>query len=96
MSRRVDSTAPRHRRLTVVTRGREHGRVPEIRMSGQWLARAGFPAGSRLAVAVTPGQLVVTVTAPPEPMPARWVYEESDVPYCLQPKGRRRRTRRLG
>jgi hypothetical protein len=92
----TNPTAPQHRRLTVVTRGREHGRVPEIRMGGQWLARAGFPAGTRLAVAVTPGQLVVTVIAPPEATPTQWVYEESDLPYGLRPKGRRRRVRRLG
>jgi hypothetical protein len=45
--------------------------VPEIRMSGKWLARAGFPAGSRLAIAVEPGRLVVTVTARPRPLPCR-------------------------
>jgi len=70
------------RRLTVVTRFRGHAYVPEIRMGGHWLPRAGFPAGAKLAVLVTPGQLVVKVVAPPGPPPARFVHEASS-PYCL-------------
>jgi hypothetical protein len=35
------------RRLTVITRGRENGRVPQICMEGNWLAEAGFVPGSR-------------------------------------------------
>ena len=73
---------PRQRRLTVVNRYRGHGDVPEIRMGGNWLTRAGFPAGSKLAILVTPGQLVVTVVAPPGPPPAQYV-QETGSPYCL-------------
>lgn len=77
-----DPIAPQQRRLTVVTRFRGHAYVPEIRMGGHWLPRAGFPAGAKLAVLVTPGQLVVKVVAPPAPRPARFVHEASN-PYCL-------------
>ena len=77
-----DPIVPQHRRLTVVNRYRGHGNVPEIRMGGHWLPRAGFPAGAKLAVLVTPGQLVVKVVAPPGPPPARFVHEASS-PYCL-------------
>jgi len=78
----TDPVAPQRRRLTVVTRYRNHAHVPEIRMGGRWLKRAGFPSGSRLAILVTPGQLVVTVAAPPGPPPARFVNEAAN-PYCL-------------
>jgi hypothetical protein len=45
--------------------------VPEIRLSGKWLAHAGFTGGCRLAIAVEAGRLVVTVTARPKPLPSR-------------------------
>jgi hypothetical protein len=65
----------RQRRYSVVTRFRNeavvHCVVPEIRISGRWLVGAGFPSGSRLAVTITPGRLVVTVVAPPEPLVRR-------------------------
>ena len=79
-----DPVAPQRRRLTVVNRFRGNGDVPEIRMGGHWLTRAGFPAGSKLAILVTPGQLVVKVVAPPGPPPARFVRETAS-PYCLCP-----------
>jgi len=53
------------RRLTVTNRYRPGGPVPEIRMSGKWLAKAGIPAGSHLAIHVERGRLVVTLMAPP-------------------------------
>jgi len=77
-----DPIAPQRRPLTVVNRYRGHGDVPEIRMGGNWLIRAGFPAGSKLAILVTPGQLLVTVVAPPGPRPAHFV-REAPSPYCL-------------
>jgi hypothetical protein len=79
-----DPIAPQQRRLTVVNRFRGHGDVPEIRMGGNWLTRAGFPAGSKLAILVAQGKLVVTVVAPPGPPPARFV-RETAIPYCLCP-----------
>lgn len=33
--------------------------APHLRLSGQWLASAGFPAGSRVRVQVQHGQLVI-------------------------------------
>ena len=35
-------------------------RVPYLRMSGQWLAAAGFAIGARITVQVTAGQLIIT------------------------------------
>jgi hypothetical protein len=62
----------KERRLTVLNRYRDRaGTVPDIRLSGQWLTRAGFIPGSRLAVAVEHGRLVVTVIARPRPLPCR-------------------------
>jgi Toxin SymE, type I toxin-antitoxin system len=58
----------KERRYTMTNRKREHGApTPELRMSGLWLGRAGFEAGSRLSIAVRRGRLVVTVAAPPGP-----------------------------
>jgi hypothetical protein len=57
------------RELTVTNRSQHGEFVPQVRMTGWWLARAGFPAGSRLAIAVESGRLVVTVTARPRPLP---------------------------
>jgi len=61
----------RPRELTVTNRYRLGGPVPEVRMSGRWLAEAGFPAGSRLAIKVECSRLVVTVTSRPRPLPCR-------------------------
>jgi hypothetical protein len=68
------------RRYTVTNRGRMSDRerppwvrreraepVPEIRLSGKWLGRAGFLPGSKVEVRVRPGCIVVFVTAPPDP-----------------------------
>jgi hypothetical protein len=57
----------KERRLTVLNRYRGgDSAVPDIRLSGRWLAEAGFAPGSRLAVSIKrQGELVVTVTAPP-------------------------------
>ncbi len=34
-------------------------RVPNIRLSGDWLAALGFTPGSRIAVQVSNGQLII-------------------------------------
>jgi type I toxin-antitoxin system toxin SymE len=40
---------------------------PKIRLQGQWLERAGFPPGSRVAVVpIAEGQLVLKVEKPME------------------------------
>ena len=56
------------RRLTVgsIYQGRDF--VPLIRMSGKWLAAAGFPAGCHLVVRAARGRVVVRV-AEPNPKP---------------------------
>ncbi len=64
-------TTAQMRQLTVITRNRETGRVPEIRMGGRWLRESGFAPGSRLAIKVERCRLVVTVTASPRPLPKR-------------------------
>jgi hypothetical protein len=51
------------RRLTISAqyqprRWRAH-HVPFIRMSGTWLARAGFPIGSKINVRVENGALII-------------------------------------
>ena len=51
--RRVTHTA----HLSSMTR---NARVPHLRLTGQWLERAGFPPGARVAVHVVNGQLVIT------------------------------------
>ena len=58
---------------TVTNRNREGGRgpVPELRLSGRWLGRAGFAPGSLLAVRVERCRLVVTITARPRPLHGR-------------------------
>jgi hypothetical protein len=38
---------------------------PKIRLQGQWLAKLGFPAGSRVAVvSMAEGQITLTVERP--------------------------------
>lgn len=66
-------SAMRPRRYTVTNRYREEtdSHVPELRMSGKWLGRAGFAPGSILAIQVTANRLVVTVIARPRPLPER-------------------------
>lgn len=65
--------AMKPRRYTVTNRYREetNSNVPELRMSGKWLGRAGFAPGSILAIQVTANRLVVTVIARPRPLPER-------------------------
>lgn len=35
-------------------------RVPHLRLSGKWLASAGFPAGARVTVSAQGGQLIIS------------------------------------
>jgi hypothetical protein len=70
-TQRLMAPERRLRRLTVTNRYRPGGPVPEIRTSGKWLARMGFPAGSRLAIMVECSRLVVTVHSRPRPLPHR-------------------------
>ena len=41
---------------------RIHARVPAIRLSGRWLARAGFAIGSKVKVRVESGALTIQST----------------------------------
>ncbi|HUI62983.1 MAG TPA: SymE family type I addiction module toxin [Steroidobacteraceae bacterium] len=42
------------------------GRYPGFRIRGAWLEAAGFPAGTRIRIQVSPGRLVIEVDpAPP-------------------------------
>jgi hypothetical protein len=63
----------RLRTLTVTNRSSwpSYRRVPEVRLSGEWLRRAGFSPGCIVAVAVENDRLVVTVEARPKPLPSR-------------------------
>lgn len=47
-------------RDTPHTRSASPRRVPHLRLTGAWLAAAGFPPGARGHVAHTHGQLVIT------------------------------------
>jgi hypothetical protein len=38
--------------------------APYLAMSGQWLARAGFPLGTRVVVTIEHGKLVLTAAEP--------------------------------
>jgi len=53
-----------HRRLTVsrIFQPRSQGRLkpaPFLRLTGQWLAAAGFPIGERVEVRVESGRLIL-------------------------------------
>jgi hypothetical protein len=73
---RLNTDEPTERHLMTVIRSRRgEDHVPHICMSGKWLARAGFASGSRIAVAATAGQLVITVVSPPGPMRAQEIHE---------------------
>lgn len=37
------------------------GYVPNIRMSGEWLRRAGFEIGSLVDIKIQPGQIVISI-----------------------------------
>ncbi len=51
------------RKITVTTKTTwpKYRRVPQVRMTGDWLARAGFAPGTWLDVTVSDGMLVITV-----------------------------------
>lgn len=38
--------------------------VPYVRLAGLWLARAGFPIGTRIAVTVSPSRIVLEPLEP--------------------------------
>jgi Toxin SymE, type I toxin-antitoxin system len=48
-----------HRVGTVCGRWREGGKVPDLRISGAWLRKAGFDVGQVYEVAVTNGHLTI-------------------------------------
>lgn len=52
------------RRLKVYETGDKWrgGLLPQIRLQGKWLQRAGFVPGSRLQVQVEPGRLIIQTT----------------------------------
>ena len=47
------------RRLTVSEMHDGRGAVPLLRLQGRWVARAGFPAGTRVVVQVQQGKIVI-------------------------------------
>jgi hypothetical protein len=51
------------RRLTVTNRGQHGELVPQVRMCGAWLRRAGFTPGTFLDVGASQGILVIAVAA---------------------------------
>ncbi len=56
----ADGTPPQgFRRGTVCGRYRNHSRVPDLRLSGKWLGRAGFELGQRIQIKVHYGQLII-------------------------------------
>jgi hypothetical protein len=65
------SRGQEERQLAVTYRYQHQTYVPQIRMTGKWLARAGFTAGCHLAITVSYGRLVLTVGDPSEPLPGR-------------------------
>lgn len=56
-----DEPAPERHRLTVCGRWRHNSRVPDLRMTGLWLRKAGFDLGQKYEVQVEEGRLVVLV-----------------------------------
>jgi len=44
---------------------RQHRQVPMLRLSGRWLARAGFEIGQPIEIGVQRGKLTIMVTADP-------------------------------
>jgi Toxin SymE, type I toxin-antitoxin system len=71
------------RLLAVATRKRRGELVPEIRMTGQWLAAAGFVPGCKLAASVAFGNLLVTIVGrPPEEVKRLFaeLYEDTPAP----------------
>jgi len=71
------------RLLAVTTRRRRGEPAPEIRMTGEWLAAAGFVPGCKLAVSVSFGNLLVTIVGrPPEEVKRLFteLYADADPP----------------
>ena len=52
----IQETANLYRLKHAITRS-----TPAITLRGQWLMRAGFPAGQRVSVAVESGRLIVSL-----------------------------------
>jgi hypothetical protein len=69
--RSAASRGQEERQLAVTYRYQHQTYVPQIRMTGKWLARAGFTAGCQLAITVSYGRLVLTIAEPSEPLPGR-------------------------
>ena len=68
-SRRHRADGQREFSISTLYRGNRNtqdGRVPYIRLSGQWLEAFGFMRGERVLIAAEQGRLVVTL-APPQP-----------------------------
>jgi hypothetical protein len=62
-----DSPPPRQfrsRHLKVTDHPQTHESVPVLRLSGKWLAEAGFKIGSNVQVTVSSGRLVIEPKAP--------------------------------
>jgi len=83
------------RKLTVTTRSSwpTSRLVPQVRMSGAYLARVGFTPGTVLDVAVSHGVLVISVArfaGGPDPVTIKKAVEE------LQREWKRRFPERLG
>ncbi len=70
-----DGSAERRRLkvgVTMQVRGTTSRSVPFIRLSGQWLERAGFSTGAEVQVVVTNGEIRLLCTPPDEPsLPAQ-------------------------
>jgi hypothetical protein len=66
-----DGAAFKQRTLTVSERYQErayraHVNVPELRLQGLWLGRAGFEAGSRVVVDHVDDKLIISLLPVPE------------------------------
>lgn len=47
------------RLFTVCRRWRRSRKIPDLRLTGQWLERTGFPLGQEIEVEVEPGRLTL-------------------------------------
>jgi hypothetical protein len=85
------------RKLTVTTKKTwpHYRTVPQVRMTGNWLARAGFTPGTWLDVMASEGMLVITVARPaglPKPEQIQEVMETLQEEYGRRfPKRRSKR-----
>ena len=57
--RRKEAHARGHRMVTVCSLNRGRQEVPDLRLRGQWLERAGFHLGRQCEIEVTPGTLTI-------------------------------------